>query len=176
MPVAVAGPCLVSVKPIARGPFRMWLKLPPFSGVRNEPLLCTGATGRADLLYVRYLDPSHVSVGLDHWGVGGPKSSPIEVSYRSFQVLEISLGSLFSTDEADKVGSKGYSDRLLVRWNGAPLLDGEQAFYPCRPGEIAVAANGVGASTTGPSFTGEIMALHPLEPSLLFSAPAHTAP
>jgi len=61
----------------------------------KEPLLSTGTLGAADIIYVHYLDATHVQFGVDHWGEGTSLGPVIEIDPAKTQDLTLALGSLF---------------------------------------------------------------------------------
>ena len=138
------------------GPLRLELILPPFQGSRTEPLLSMGEPGRGDLIYVRYESAKRISLGYDHWGLGGPVSAPIDVDYLATQVIEIDCGALHP--EAVVVGRKPAAERpLSIRLNGRTVFDLEAPFYPYQPYTAIVGINEIGASTALQLFSGNIV-------------------
>lgn len=144
------------------GPARLMVRFPAGAMGRSEPLLVTGRTGEADIVYIQYVDESHVRLGYDHWGRGGPVSEPVPVDYAAIQTVEIQLGSLFPTgNEAawtnmPAAARTTLSDTVLVRLNGLTILDHQDQAYPAQPTEIMAGLNQVGASTCDSAFTGRI--------------------
>ena len=144
------------------GPVRLVLRFPTGMTGRNEPILVTGRAGAADILYIQYVDESHVRVGYDHWGKGGPVSDPIAVDYSAAQTIEIQLGSLFPTEDDPawaRLPTEGRTAALgsiQVRLNGRPVLQHQEQAYRSEPGEILVGLNTIVASTCEPMFTGRI--------------------
>ena len=123
----------------------------------NEPLVVTGAAGAGDFIYVRYLDANHISLGFDHWAVGGVVSPPIELNYGEAHHLSVTMGSLYPE------GCPARESRLLkVSLDGEPVLQGAKDTYLSAAAAIDVAANRIGGSTCGPAFTGRILALERL--------------
>ena len=137
------------------GSCHLEVRFPPFSGVRSEPLLCAGETGQGDLVYVRYLGPDRISLGYDHWGLGGTLSAPCMINPQAVHVVEIDFGSLHPGNLA-KAAIAG-SGPLLVRLDGHDLLDETALFYPARPGSIVVCLNSIHASSASAGFTGELI-------------------
>jgi hypothetical protein len=131
----------------------------PFAVIgTNEPLVVTGKSGAGDFIYVRYLDPSHVSLGFDHWAVGGIVSPPVEVGYGDTHHLAITMGSLYPA------GSPAAAARLVrVVLDGQAVLEAHRDTYPSAAEDIEVAKNQIGGSTCGPSFTGRILSLERAE-------------
>ena len=53
---------------------------------------------------------------------------------------------------------------VLVRWNGREILSDTRDSYPPGPEKVEVGANMIGATTSVPAFTGEIIDARPTEP------------
>lgn len=137
------------------GAIKMVLELP--LGLLNgaQPLLCTGKTGAADVIYVNYLGGGRLQVGHDHWGGGGTLSAPFHVDWSRPQEAEISMESL-----EPRGGSGGGSPKgLCVRWNGRRVLTESAGIFPTTAREVVIGANPVGASTCSPAFGGTILSV-----------------
>jgi hypothetical protein len=117
---------------------------------RHEPLLTTGHTGAADMVYVIYEDAGHVRIGYDHWGVSGVTSDPIAVDYRVPHEIWISMASLNPGAGQDQ------TTRTSVLLDGKPALSSALHPYPSLQAEVTVAKNPVGASTADPDFSGAV--------------------
>jgi hypothetical protein len=139
------------------GPLRLKLILPAFTGPRSEPLVCTGETGRGDLVYVHYESPTRVSFGYDHWGVGGFVSSPCTIVPAAVQLIEIDFGALHPAvrGRPSPEASRGLPGHLRLSLNAQTVLDREALYYASAPATIA--QNPIGASTAASAFTGEIV-------------------
>jgi hypothetical protein len=149
-----------NVEPAAAryGPIRLQLILPPFTGVRSEPLVCTGEAGRGDLVYVRYDGVDRISFGYDHWGTGGDISAPKRVDPSATQVIEIDFGALYPGSHTTEEEGAVRRERLLIRLNGQAALDEQALFYPCDPHTVSVGINSIQASTASAGFTGTLIA------------------
>ena len=138
-----------------------------------EPLLCTGATGKADLIYVRYIDARHVRLAFDHWGVGGPESEPIEIDPAAIQEIVVSFGGLFPpTDSALyalRPAWQARRDEVRITMNGRVVLAAAAKSHPSTPENIFFGVNPVGASSCVPEFSGTLVALQ-LAPEVLGAA------
>lgn len=138
------------------GPVRLEATLPEWRGVKAEPLLTTGVTGAGDLVYVKYESEGTVRIGYDHWGVGGPVSEPIAVPEDRRVTIEIDLASLYPAGvEGDGVAG-ARREGVLVRLNGALVLQGGKRAHPSHADEVSVGANALGASTATMRFSGTI--------------------
>ena len=134
------------------GAVDMRVVLPEGVSGKTEPLVSTGEPGAGDILFVRYIDESHVSFGLDT-GKGGPATDPIEVNYGQTQHIEVSMGSLYPP----RSGELG--ERLIVKLNGEAILDGVSSFHPSTPDEVHIGVNTIGGTSCGWEFTGHIISL-----------------
>jgi hypothetical protein len=142
---SLAGPDPLQAREPGPVAFKFWLPrgLPPRW---TEPLVQTGETGKADTLWIRYLDDRHVAFGLDHWGYGGPESAPIEIDYAQVQRIEVRMGSLYPpelklpTDDARR-------RRFELKLNGAVVLSGDYDFHPATRDQVFFGRNPAGAST-----------------------------
>jgi len=139
------------------GGLRIELTLPAFGGVRSEPLVSSGESGRGNLIYVKYLGERAVAFGYDHWGVGGFETEPITVEPGAQHTLDVDYGTLHS-------GSPTPADRVVIRLDGVVVADRPGAFYACPPERVKVGANSIGASTAVEKFSGTIWAFWRLNP------------
>jgi len=176
-------PALRSLAEIVPATDRAWLGYPgpirlkvvfPSGGEWQEPLLVTGITGAADLLYVRYLDGSHVQVGLDHWGRGETVSAPVSVKPGSEQEFVISLGSLLPPEPNEIYRHDPDLARLrrvlFVSLNGRTILDAPMDFHPAQADQLVVGSNPLGGSTAAPSFKGRIVSITRVPVAQIFRA------
>lgn len=134
------------------GPFRLKAKLPAFTGVRSEPLVSSGESGKGDLVYIKYLDANTVVLGYDHWGVGGFETEPLHIDATTVQEIGVDYGALYAA------GSGSNRDRVIFRLNGRVVADRIAHFHACAPDTVVVGANLIGASTATPVFSGVILA------------------
>ncbi len=147
----------------SEGAIHLRLRLPPFSGVRNEPLLCRGVTGRADLIYIRYENPGHISFGYDHWGVSGYSSPPIAVDPAAIQDILIDPAGLPRTI-THWDGAEVRSASVRIALNGTRVVDHPDHYYVTEPGTSCVGLNPIGASTAQGRFTGQLILDEPAPP------------
>lgn len=148
------------------GPVRLELTFPAFTGRRSEPLLCTGETGRGDLIYVTYEARRRISFGHDHWGVGGTATAPVGIDPRAVHLLEIDFAALYPDGPAAEWRAPVNRDRLIIRLDGRTICDEPAQHHPSRPDEVTVGANPIGASTATPQFSGSINWVERLEEPL----------
>lgn len=143
------------------GPLRLRVRFPTDRPGVAEPLLCTGVTGAADLLYVIYVDPSHVRLALDHWGVGGPMSEPIEIAPGGSQDIVVRFGSLFPPasgplDQQLPLLS-AWREEVRVTMNGRLMIAASARSHPSDPSNIMFGQNSVGASSCVSAFSGSLI-------------------
>lgn len=138
------------------GAVRLRVLLPSFTGVRSEPLVCAGAPGRGDLVYLRYEGPDRISFGYDHWSAGGPSSPICRVNFSVPQEIEVDFGALHPASSGAEPKS-GFPGRVGVRLDGRTVLDQPVPSYACDPASIAIGVNPIRASTASASFTGELI-------------------
>jgi hypothetical protein len=143
------------------GAVDMSVNFPYYRSGTQEPLVVTGVEGAGDLIYVRYVDPSHVMFGFDHWGIGGIQGDPIEIDYGQTHRLKISFKSLYPPGSFQHE-----SDAVSVIMDGKPALAGKFACHPSSADRIKIGANPIGASTCGPVFSGRILSVdRPSQPN-----------
>ena len=134
------------------GAVEMTVELPLGAVGTQEPLVVTGVTGAGDMVYIRYVDATHVSLGFDHWGIGGSVGDPVEVDYGANHRISVAFKSLFPPGSAAHA-----SDRVLVQMDGRAVLESHWDCHPSTAEQITVGKNPIGGSTCGPEFTGRIL-------------------
>ena len=119
----------------------------------GEPLICVGRSGAADFLYVRRVSQETVVFGYDHWGHGGPESTPQPFTPGQGARLEIQWP---GTADGPREGPKP-PGRLLVRYSGMIALDATVPNYPIQPAETYLGHNPIGGTTTAPILSGTLL-------------------
>lgn len=146
------------------GPLRLTVLFPETRQPVAEPLLVTGHTGRADVLFVRYEPDGRVRFGLDHWGTGGGLGPPIALDRRQPHVIEIHSGGLLPPPADPAWNGRSQTDVARLRQTIEVRLGGEVVFappvapYANELSETAIGTNLIGASSCDPTFTGQILA------------------
>jgi hypothetical protein len=144
------------------GPLRMRLVFPTKRIGQLEPLVVTGLSFKADFLYLYYTDPSHIQIGFEHTGYGGPITGPIRIDYASAHALRVEMGSLYPPVEHPYYDRTAPGDiarlkhALRVTLDGRTVLEGWKDFYDSSPGDVSVGRNPV-SNAFGRRFTGEIL-------------------
>lgn len=152
------------------GPWRIRLRLPAFSGPVNETLVTTGGGSRADYLFLHYADPTHLVIGLEHTGYGGPHSAPLAVDYGREHTLVVEMGSFYPPadhpyfPDPQSAATLARTHRLLVRLDGDVVLDRLTPFYDASP-QLRFLGKSPYAQNAGRAFTGQILEFERLAPS-----------
>lgn len=130
------------------GPVRLHLRLPQTCVGRAEPLIVAGVSGSADSIFIHYLDPHHIVVGYDHWGVGAAVSAAVPCDYGATHELAIDLSSFH--------GRPGPHGGVTADFDGHRILQSSIGAHACAIPRIVFGANEVGASSSDPRFTGTL--------------------
>lgn len=136
------------------GPVLLQVALPRDRFGTAEPLVVTGDAGRADVLFVHYVDETHVRFGLDHWGSGVTYSPAVEIDYTVPHRLQLHLGSLYPSDLAVDPALRR---RFAVLLDDRPVIDTQTDFYPADRLAVDIGVNSIGASSCRVLFGGEIL-------------------
>jgi hypothetical protein len=139
------------------GQVELTLKFPTNAYGTHEPLVVSGISGAGDLLYVDYIDSSHISIGLDHWGFRGLNGAPIEIDYADPHQLSLTMGSLHPPGSDPDL-----TTRVRVTIDGQTALEGQMRCHPSAPSMIRIGRNPIGGSTCGPTFTGQMLSVRRL--------------
>ncbi len=147
----------------AFGSIRLTVELPSSGG--PQPLIVTGRTGAADCLYIQYEADGRVRFGIDHWGVGGPLSEPIQLKPARYHTIELTQGGLFPPAHRDharfsshiKPGAKAPVGPLRLVVDGQLIFEIEHPFHPASAAEVYLGANPIGLSVCGQAFAGRII-------------------
>ncbi len=136
---------------------RLTVMLPLGKAGQNEPLVETGSTGAADVIYVSFLGGNRVSVGYDKWSLGALASEPFEVDFTQPQTIEVEMRSL------SRRGFWGHAlptpPGVSVRWNGHKVLSVKREPYPRAGSKVEIGRNPLGASSCSATFTGKILSV-----------------
>lgn len=145
---------------VRTGAVRVRLQWPRFTGPRSEPLVCSGEAGRGNVVYVSYVDATHVRFGMDYWGYGAVVSELVEVDPAAVQVVDVDYGALHA-------GTDTPADRVVVRLDGRTVLDAPMGSHRCEPDTIVVGENPIGASTAVARFSGDVLQVERLPVGLI---------
>lgn len=159
----------------AVGPLRIRVFLPTGLNGRHQPILTTGRNGAGAVVYVSYVDDSHIQVGADIWG-GGAMSKVLPVNYFHEQDFVIDSSALYPPDNPavralNPLARQVLLHRLRVELNGHLVLEMPRSAFPSTLDEITVGRNQIGASTADSVFTGTIASVRrlPVAPPLILA-------
>jgi hypothetical protein len=146
----------------AVGPVVMDVIFPRDFWQGTQPLLVTGRPHAGAFVFVHYVDPRHVRIGVDVWGLAGALSEPIETDYFAAHRIEISTGALYPAgNPAVRALPAAERERLRnevrVTFDGRVVLDKTTRQYDTTLAEITVGDNHIGGSNAGVRFTGAIL-------------------
>ncbi|HEY5227586.1 MAG TPA: hypothetical protein VIJ19_03540, partial [Opitutaceae bacterium] len=111
-------------------------------GEGTEPLVATGAAGRADVLGIEWLSGDRARLVYDHWGTALRTSAPFEWGAEATGTFRIAMPSLTHLGGAPSVGP----DSLDVDLDGTRVWRTPVLSYPAGVNEVAVGRNTVGSS------------------------------
>lgn len=149
------------------GPLRLRIKFPTNRSGVSEPLLTSGEPGRADFIYVQYLDERHIRVGYDCWNVGGPLGSPVAIDLtKEHEVLVSSCAQLPPSgnppDGLESAAWRRLQGSVFVAIDGEVVLMERVATNRAAPNTLFVGTNVVGGSTAREGFSGEVRGIERL--------------
>lgn len=146
----------------AVGPIVMQVVFPRDFWEGSQPLLVTGRPNAGTFVFARYLDPRHIVLGVDVWGLHARLTDPIETDYFATHTIEISEGALFPSDHPavrtlSEPARHELQRRLRVVFDGRTVIDDVTQQYPSRLSDVTVGVNRIGGSLAGIRFTGEVL-------------------
>jgi len=154
---------------------RLTVRFPAGRLDQVEPLVVTGPEGRQDFLYVRYITPKLIQVGLQSAGHGGPESGFADADFSQPHTFELDYGSFLPPDDHPLVRNLAPADRQLARrmitvlLDDKPVLDGWADFNPPH-GQFFIGESPF-SGAYGAKFTGQIIKVErPLLP--VFPSPS----
>lgn len=157
-------PPLHPAAPAVWGAVRLNVHFPSDVPGRSEPLVVTGTTGAADLIYVVYEDAGHIRIGHEHWGAAAVLSPPLAIDYARPHNVEISMGSVLPPEGNAAWNGRSSDIQRALRQTVSVRLDGQEVFTERKEtfapwhGRAAIGRNDVSASSCAREFTGEILA------------------
>lgn len=152
------------------GAVRIKLTLPLRRAGRSEPLLTAGVPGHALFLFLRYVDATHLRVGLDLWGSGLlAYGDPVAFDPAHTQEFSVTAGSLYPLDDPG-VAALSAAERARLRGLVEVTLNGRVIFSrrvttpDVPPATVTVGESRIGGSNTEAFFTGDILSYERLPP------------
>jgi len=146
------------------GPAELSLIFAPMPPNINEPLVVTGVTGRGDLMFVHYLPDDKIQFGVDHWAVGSLLGPAVQEQPGVTRTLIVSSAAFLPPATSAEWGATPVAlrDHLLssieIFLDGKKVLDAPWTGYDATASQIALGKNPIGGSTTGPVFSGKVLA------------------
>jgi hypothetical protein len=150
------------------GPLKLSLKFPENRSGSSEPLFTSGMSQKANFIYVRYVDDTHVQFGYDCWGSGGPVSEPVKIDFKKYHELllineaQISPLAEAPTNLSPKEWPKLKGSVHLIL-NGTIVLAKQVTSHAVKPSSIMLGMNLVGGSSTTECFSGEMQSIERLQ-------------
>jgi hypothetical protein len=127
------------------------------------PVLSSGITANGTLVYVTMLPGNRIQFGIDEWGYGGGRSSPLDVVPLSEHTVEIFIGTLAVRARWPKewhvaADQLQLSASVMRVWLDGRLVQTQKLFAPFNSmaALIDVGANVQGFSSSSPAFFGPI--------------------
>ncbi len=150
------------------GPAVLRVEFPRDRPGAAEPLVVTGTSGRADVLFVQYLDNRSIRFGLDHWSHGAIYSPIVPLDYAVPHEIEIHMGSLYPPSlPVDSFGRQ----KLAVKLDGREVFATRTTFYDADAFAVDIGCNSIGASSCRTYFGGNIFSVERLGVPSARSAP-----
>jgi hypothetical protein len=142
------------------GPVRMALAFDPKVQGASEPLVASGVIGAGEILFVRYLDGTHVQFGLSRVGADDLVSQPIVIDFSRRHTLVVSLGSFFppASDPlyTHRPELAAYRGQVIVILDGKTVFSSAASFFPSRIDDLNFGTNLLLFPKIEPNFTGVV--------------------
>jgi len=154
----------LTLKGTLYGPVRAELLFPKGRIGAIEPILSTGSTTAADVLFVRYEGADSIRFGFVSTGFIGPLSKVIQIDYGRPHVLTLSLGSLYPPVGSGALSSLDESQRaflmrhLLVDVDGVRVFSASVLHHDALPWQIYLGRNDLLTGYSAPAFSGKVVA------------------
>jgi hypothetical protein len=162
---------LLGVAPVARE-FDVRLPSPPAG--TTETLLSVGNLPDVDRVFVRYVDASHIQLGLARPSMPDVVSAPLAANRTLPHHVRATLGAFLPPDthpwfEGLAADAARRATRIVrLEWDGVVAVSAYRRFEATAGGRVRIGAKSLG-DPTHPRFSGEVMAGHtvPLKPAAL---------
>lgn len=130
------------------GPFKTLQLYLGGRGSGSQPLVATGATGRADTLAIQWLPDGRARFLYDHWGTGIHTSRDFDWTPNGLHRLRIQMPSFQTLDN----GAMGMRDgQLRVTFDDEVVMDQQMPYYDAGSITFAFGRNVAGSSVAGES-------------------------
>jgi hypothetical protein len=149
----------MSMRPIPvwrTGPFeRVDLVLAGRGDSGIEPLVCTGTTGKADLIGLEWLEGGKARFRYDHWGVADYQSEPFDWPGDVVHRVVVQCPAFREIGRA--MPERAGTGILKIEVDGRAIWEREVPFYAPAADQISFGRNDIGASTARGEFAGVII-------------------
>jgi len=144
------------------GPLVMRLRLAGSTGPERQPLLTSGSGSAGSLVFIQYVAPDRISLGVDAGTQGILISPPFAIDPHAEQIVEISHGSLYplpghprmqALDEDLQVSLRRF---VRVVWNNEPVIEADMPLPPINPRAVKLGES-AGFPGTAHRLAGEIL-------------------
>jgi hypothetical protein len=145
------------------GPLALKVRFPIDAVGLKEPLICLGTFGAADIIFVHYIDKTHIQFGLDHWGSALTLGPIIEIQPESSYNLTFDLASLYPpvghqrNPKSKDLLYKRNQDMFRVLMDEQIVFSSFQKAYPSTQEQVAIGRNDLSAASCRRLFSGEIL-------------------
>lgn len=129
------------------GPFRELEFLLGGRGAGAEPLVATGASGRADTLVVEWLPGERARLLYDHWGSPSVASETFSWNEAEAHRVKMELPALAALDGAQMGAVQ--PGKLRVWFDERLVWETDVLYFGARSDEVVLARNQAGSSTAG---------------------------
>lgn len=145
------------------GPIALSVRFPVDATGLKEPLISLGTFGAADIIFVHYIDKTHIQFGLDHWGNALKLGPVVEIDPKFTYNLTFNLAALnppkghpSSAGRKDKAYDPS-QDTFQILMNERIVFSSTQQAYPTRPNQVVIGRNDLSAASCRRVFSGEIL-------------------
>jgi hypothetical protein len=145
------------------GPIALTVRFPVDAIGLKEPLISLGAFGAADIIFVHYIDKTHIQFGLDHWGNALKLGPIVEIDPRSTYNLTFNLAPLYppkghpSSRSGQEKAYDPSQDAFQVQMDERVVFSSAQQAYPTRTNQVVIGRNDLSAASCRRVFSGEIL-------------------
>jgi len=139
---------------------RLAFTLPNGAAGKREPLLATGGAGAGDLLFINYVDETHVRLGFEHTGTDPILSDPLPVAPGEINLLEASFGSFYPAPQTSD--ARELAKNLIVRFRGQLVWAEPRVFHPPGTQPAVFGINSFHSPACTETFSGGMVAVQPV--------------
>ena len=147
------------------GPLQMRVRFAAGRAGYTDPVVTAGKGPNVSMVFMRYLDDSHVSFGYDCHGSGAIVSAPVTVDMNKEHMVLVFFGAMIPEEDPPGGSQEVRADwkklrgSVLVRVDDRTILSARVATRPSGPGDIFVGVNLTTDGTAGPSMLGTVVSV-----------------